>query len=142
MRSIWSVAGWVVLGAFGAALAWGVYEFGVMSAWWQPVWRPHGVTKSARFVYNLKGSFWFDCSVDVQLNVNRCKAWDSRGQLVADGEFQLEKEARAATASELHPTTIGSIGPSGLAEEIFLLGPRREAFGMRLVLVDKGSNSR
>jgi hypothetical protein len=109
-----------------------VFYFGVASGWWQPLSRPAGVTRHARFVFAGEGAAWFDCSVDAEKNVDLCKAWDPNGILRATGEFRLRGLGRAATASELRPTGLGGIEPDGRTRTIWLPGPHRETFGLAL----------
>ncbi len=94
-------AGFVVLG--GAVP---LYHAGIVFGLWQPLRRPPGVSPSAQYVSLVEEGTWFDCSVDSARNVDVCKAWNSDGQLIADGDFRLEGENRAATKSELHPTHV------------------------------------
>ena len=82
------------------------YELGVELGLWQPVTRPSGVSPRARYVSRLKSSGRFDCSVDHGRNVDACRAWDDAGQLVAYGNFRLDGEKRAATATELRPSKV------------------------------------
>jgi len=53
---------------------------------------------------------WFDCSVDSERNVDVCKAWDPDGCLMANGDFRLEGEDRAATTLELKPILLRNGG--------------------------------
>src|SRR5258708_584013 len=83
-----------------------LYKTGVSLGFWQPITRPSTVSRAAQHVTTLKQATWFDCHVDETRNVDVCRAWDNKGRLIADGDFRLEDEDRAATASELHPSYI------------------------------------
>lgn len=109
------------------ALARPIYIFGVVFGIWQPMTRPTGVSSTARYVSWIEDGTWFDCAVDSKRNVNTCKAWDSDGRLLADGDFRLECQGRAATKAELRPSAVSSSGGHGYA--IYLYG-------------DKGARSR
>jgi len=111
------------------------YWFGILVNWWSPVMRPRGVSANARYVFLWESAAWFDCSVDRQRDVDVCKAWNDRGRPLASGDFRLEGPNRAATESELHPSTIGRTGPAGLADEIYLFGPHGIIEGKKLIRV-------
>ncbi len=49
---------------------------------------------------------WFDCRVDVRRNVDVCRAWDDTGRVLANGDFRLECQGRAATELELRPSGV------------------------------------
>jgi hypothetical protein len=82
------------------------YQLGVGFGFWQPVTRPAGVSPRARYVAKLKTSGWFDCSVDRTKNIDVCRAWNDAGQLIAYGNFRLDGEQRAATVTELRPSSV------------------------------------
>jgi len=103
-----------------AVAAWLVYVFGVAFGLWQPLTRPRSVSASARYVSSIEDGTWFDCSVDSKRNVDFCKAWDFEGHLIADGDFRLEGQDRAATNAELRPSFVISSG--GHAYMIYLYG--------------------
>ena len=63
------------------------------------------MSAAARYVSMVEGGTWFDCSVDSKRNVDVCSAWDPWGRPLGGGDFRLECEGRAATKSELSPTT-------------------------------------
>jgi hypothetical protein len=111
---------WVglVVGLFAGAQP--IYVFGVTFGLWQPWTRPPSVTRRARYVSRIEDGTWFDCSVDSKRDVDVCKAWDSYGRALADGDFRLECQERAATASELRPSSVVSGG--GRAYMIYLFG--------------------
>jgi hypothetical protein len=114
---------WVVaVGAVVAliALVRPTYIFGVVFGIWQPLTKPPGVSSAARYVSWIEDGTWFDCTVDSKRNVNPCKAWDSNGRLLADGDFRLECQGRAATNAELRPASVSSGG--GHAYAIYLFG--------------------
>jgi len=118
----------------GLASIWPAYILGIAFGLWQPVTRPAGVARRAHYVSSIEDGTWFDCSVDSVRNVNRCRAWDFTGKLIADGDFRLEGEDRAATAAELKPSSVTSSG--GHAYMIFLFG-RAGARSRVLVPVDQ-----
>lgn len=114
----WTIAAVIASGL--AASVYPVYVAGFVLGFWQPFTRPAPVTSKARFVSRMESGFWFDCSVDAKRNVDVCKAWDYKGALLADGDFRLEDEGRAATQSELRPSAVFSSG--GQAYMIYLFG--------------------
>jgi len=107
------------IGAVLFAAAWPLYNLGVAFRLWQPL-RPAGVSPSARYVSLIEDGTWFDCTVDSQRNVNVCRAWNTSGKLVADGQFRLEGDGRAAIGSELRPSRV--LGTDGKAYMIYLFG--------------------
>jgi hypothetical protein len=84
----------------------------------------------------VEEQMWFDCIPDMARNVDHCRAWDNRGDLIADGDYQLYFERRAATASELLPSLVkGAAGRySGLVIYQFEYD-RHNTFSRPLVLV-------
>jgi hypothetical protein len=71
---------------------------------WEPKSRPSGVPKDALWFGGPDGGAYVRCTVDVSRDVNPCEVWnDFTGGLVESGDYRLEKEKRAATASELQP---------------------------------------
>ena len=135
----------VVRFALGCALAAVLaltYWFGILANWWGPLIRPSGIPASARYVFLWESAEWLDCSVDWERNVNVCRAWDDSGRLLADGDFRLEGENRAATQAELHPSTTGATAESGLANEIYLFGPHGIIQGRKLIRVVPSPTSR
>jgi hypothetical protein len=82
------------------------YAVGVILGFWPPIGRPRGVPASAHFVTMVEEQTWFDCTADMVRNVDHCRAWDGTGRLIADGDYQLFGEDRAATAPELRPTKV------------------------------------
>ena len=113
------------------------YTIGVGLDLWQPLTRPAGVPRSAHYVSTSKESAWFDCWVDTPRNVDVCRAWDEEGRLIASGDFRLEDEDRAATASELRPSMV-NIGRDGRAYMIYLYGPNNQIQGRILLPVING----
>jgi hypothetical protein len=97
-----------------------IYIFGVTFGLWQPLTRPLGVSSTARYVSWIEDGTWFDCVVDSKRNVDTCRAWGSDGRLLADGDFRLECQGRAATEAELRPSSVDSSGGRGYA--IYLFG--------------------
>jgi hypothetical protein len=91
----------------GLALFW-LYAVGVVLGFWPPAWRPAGVPRSAHFVTMVEQQTWFDCVADMARNIDHCRAWDGRGEPIADGDYQLLGENRAATAEELRPAWVVS----------------------------------
>jgi hypothetical protein len=122
----------IVSGLIVLAAAWPAYNVGIALGLWQPITRPIGVSRSARYVSLLEDATWFDCSVDLNRDVDVCKAWTPTGKLIADGEFRLEGEARAASKSELRPSRV--LAKNGKAYMIYLVG-QRGAFSKALVPV-------
>lgn len=116
------------------AAAWPAYNFGIALGFWQPITRPKGVPRSARYVSLLEDGTWFDCSVDARRDLDVCKAWTQDGKLIADGEFRLEGEGRAASKSELRPSRV--LTTNGRAYMIYLFGDHG-AFSKVLVPVSK-----
>ena len=110
----------ICIGVALIAMARPVYIFGVVFGLWQPWTRPFGVSSSARYVSWIEDGTWFDCAVDSKRNMNVCRAWDSSGRLLADGDFRLECQGRAATKAELRPSSISSSG--GHCYAIYLYG--------------------
>lgn len=101
----------IVLGIVLIAVGAVSYDLGVRFGLLQPLTRPGTVSTSARYVSLIEIGTWFDCYVDSKKDVDVCKAWDSDGRLLADGEFRLEGENRAATRSELRPSRVnGGVG--------------------------------
>jgi hypothetical protein len=119
-RKIARRTGLVAVSALLGAAAWPAYILGVTFGLWQPLTRPRGVAASARYVSSIEDGTWFDCHVDLRRNVDTCKAWDFEGRVLADGDFRLAGEDRAATAAELKPSAVNSGG--GHAYEIYLFG--------------------
>ncbi len=110
----------IVLGLLLAAGVWPAYSLGVAFGFWQPLTRPSSVSASAHYASQLEDGTWFDCSVDLKRNVDVCKGWDSYGRLLANGDFRLDGEDRAASAAELRPAWVDSGG--GHAYYIYLFG--------------------
>jgi hypothetical protein len=98
------------------------YHIGVGFGFWPPITRPTGVSKSAQFVTTLEEQTWFNCRVDTPRDVDVCQAWDANGRLIADGDFRLEDEDRAANASELHPSQVAPADQKGSLQMIYLYG--------------------
>lgn len=98
-------SGWCALGGILAVLAFFTYLAGISMGICQPLVRPRGVPRSARYV-NVEEETWFDCAADTARNVDHCRAWDGTGRLIADGDYQLLDEKRAATSQELRPTWV------------------------------------
>jgi len=113
------------------------YTIGVGLDLWQPWTRPAGVPRSAHYVSTSKDSAWFDCWVDAPRNVDVCRAWDEEGRHIASGDFRLEDENRAATASELRPSEV-KIDGDGRAYMIYLYGPYNQIQGRILLPVING----
>jgi hypothetical protein len=84
-----------------------VYPFGIVFGLWQPLIRPAGVSRNARYVSIIEDASWLDCSIDAQRNVNVCRVWDPWGRLRTEGDFRYEDEPRAATKDELYPSAFG-----------------------------------
>lgn len=112
------------------------YQLGISLGVWPPLTRPPGVSRSARYVSFFEMPAWFDCSVNASRNTNTCKAWNRRGRLLADGEFQVENENRAAIASELRPVMVGCDKKDGKLVKVIYLGGQMGISGKRLIAVD------
>jgi hypothetical protein len=113
------------------------YMIGVRLGFWQPLTRPVGISKRARYVETLKSAAWFDCSVERVKDVNICQAWDTAGNLIAFGNYRLDGENRAATSLELRPSVVHiNPGHPDLAW-IYLFGDRGSVFGRTLVPVNE-----
>jgi hypothetical protein len=110
----------IALGISVAAVMWLLYVLGVTFGLWQPLTRPAGVAASAHYVSQVEDGTWFDCTVDDHRNVDHCQAWDYSGRLIAQGDFRLEGEDRAASKAELRPSSVASSG--GHAYAIYLFG--------------------
>ena len=117
--------GWVLAAAIGVASIFfvrPVYVFGVVFGLWQPWTRPVGVSKAAHYVSWVEDGTWFDCILDSKRNVDVCRAWDGTGRLLADGDFRLECQGRAASSAELRPSSVSSSG--GHAYAVYLFGEK------------------
>ena len=112
------------------------YFVGVDFGFWQPLTRPAGVSEHARFISTLKDQEWFDCSVDAMRDVNPCRAWDDKGNLIAFGNYRLEKENRAATAVELKPSVVHRYPGHPDLAWIYLFD-EKSGFGKTLVPVNE-----
>ncbi len=99
-----------------------IYVFGVVFGLWQPWARPPGVSEAAHYVSRIEDGTWFDCTLDSKRNVDVCRAWDSDGRLLADGDFRLECQGRAASNAELRPSSVSSSG--GHAYAVYLFGDK------------------
>lgn len=99
-----------------------VYVIGVMLGFWQPLTRPRLVSPAAHYVSWVEDGTWFDCAFDSKRDVDVCKAWDSNGRPLANGDFRLECLGRAATSAELRPSFVSSSG--GIGHEIYLFGDK------------------
>lgn len=97
-----------------------IYIQGVIYGIWQPLNRPPNVSAKAHYVSWIEDGNWFDCSVDHERNVDVCKAWDSNGRPMADGDFRLDGENRAANESELRPSDVDV--SDGRTYAIYLFG--------------------
>jgi hypothetical protein len=67
----------------------------------EPKVRPAGVPATATWVGGADGGAYVECSVDAVRDVNRCGVWND---YTGDGQiedYQIVKENRAATKSEL-----------------------------------------
>jgi hypothetical protein len=93
------------------------------------------VSARARHVFLWESAAWFDCSADRERDVDVCTAWDDSGRLLANGDFRLEDENRAATPGELRPSTIGRTDASGRSDEIWLFGHHGLIEGKKLIRV-------
>jgi hypothetical protein len=114
-------AGLCIVVAFGAAVR-PVYVYGVVFGLWQPWSRPRGVSRKAHYVSRIEDGTWFDCKLDSKRDMNVCKAWDADGKLLADGDFRLECQGRAATVPELRPSSVISSHNHGYM--IYLFGAK------------------
>ena len=113
------------------------YVIGVSLGFWQPLTRPIGISKRARYVETLKSAAWFDCSVERVKDVNICQAWDTAGNLIAFGNYRLDGENRAATSLELRPSEVHVYPGHPNLAWIYLYGDRESIFGRTLVPVNE-----
>jgi hypothetical protein len=68
----------------------------------EPKVRPSNVPSSAVWAGGADGGAYLRCSVDAKRNVDLCEVWnDNTGYSAGQRDYQLEKEHRAATNSEL-----------------------------------------
>jgi hypothetical protein len=68
----------------------------------EPKVRPSKVPRSAVWAGGADGGAYVHCSVDAKRNVDVCEIWnDNTGYSAGQRDYQLEKEHRAATNSEL-----------------------------------------
>jgi hypothetical protein len=116
--------GCIVIASLGVALIAlarrPIYIYGVVFGLWQPRTRPPGVSARAHYVSWVEDGTWFDCMVDSRANVDFCKAWDSDGKPLANGNFRLECQGRAATSAELRPSSVS--WSDGHCNAIYLFG--------------------
>ena len=126
----------IVLVALAGIGGYCAYWFGIMSGWWNPITRPMSVSRTANLVVcGFESAEWFDCRYDRARDVDVCKAWDTSGKLLADGDFRLKGENRAALPEELHPSGIGGMTATGLTDTIYLYDPHGAWIVKELVLV-------
>ena len=84
----------------------------------EPRVRPPKVPNSVVWAGGADGGAYIRCSVDAKRNVDVCEVWnDYTGDSTGPRDYQLEKEHRAATNSELK--FLGAAGDS-----IYLAGDR------------------
>ena len=112
------------------------YLIGVSLGTWQPLTRPIGVTKRARYVDTFKAAAWFDCSVEQARNMNACRAWDIEGKLIAFGNYRLDGGNRAAISSELRPSAVHLYPGHPNLAWIYLFGDHGRIDGKTLVPVN------
>jgi hypothetical protein len=120
----------VIAAVFLGGTAWVYYTLGRWLGTWQHPIRPPGASQSAHYVSTGEEATWFDCWVDTRRDVDVCRAWDTHGRLIANGDYRLEDEDRAATATELRPSLVS--GRGGKAQ-IYLFGPNHAIFGRVLL---------
>ncbi len=113
-----------------------VYLIGVSLGSWQPLTRPNGVSKRARYVDTFKSAAWFDCSINQTKDVNICQAWDTNGNLIAFGNYRLDGENRAATGLELRPSQVHLYAGHPNLAWIYLFGDHQKIVGKTLVPVN------
>jgi hypothetical protein len=112
------------------------YLIGVTFGFWQPLTRPSGVSARARYVDTFKSAAWFACSVERTKDVNICRAWDTDGNLIAFGNYRLDRENRAATALELRPSEVHLYPGHPNLAWIYLWGAHGSIVGRTLVPVN------
>jgi hypothetical protein len=88
-----------------------VVIFFFAAAWWflsgppgelRPSVRPAGVPRDAVWAGGADGGAYVRCLVDRRKNADHCEVWnDNTGDLAESGDYQIEGQARAATAQEL-----------------------------------------
>ena len=128
-------------------LTFGVGMFARVIGAWGSDSRPRGVPPDAKLVSLIVSGTWFEYSFDPVRNANKVRAWDLRGQLLADGYFRLEDENRPATNSELHPSLVQFRYDVGSTDYIYLFKRYgfwggKEPFGKILVPIDDYSRRR
>jgi hypothetical protein len=107
-----------------------MYDMGVAFGLWQPLHRPHGVPRTARYVSTLTTETWFDCRVDLARDVDVCRAWGPDGALLANGDYRIDGEDRAARQSELKPSMVN--GRGGMGYMIYLFG--KDGFDSKILV--------
>lgn len=90
----------------------------------------------ARYVDTFKSAAWFDGVLDRTKDVDVCRAWDQDGNLIAFGNYRLEGENRAATESELRPSSVHSYPTHPNLAWIYLFGDHGIIEGKTLVPVN------
>ncbi len=64
--------------------------------------RHAGIPESAVWAGGYDGGAWFNCDVDQDRKVNRCRVYgEQSGELLIQADFRLKRLGRAATRSEL-----------------------------------------
>jgi hypothetical protein len=68
----------------------------------RPARKPSGVPVDAVWAGGADGGAYIRCSIDLDRDVDRCTIWnDYTGQTAGPHDYRLQKEHRAARASEL-----------------------------------------
>ncbi|HTF70148.1 MAG TPA: hypothetical protein VK638_46465 [Edaphobacter sp.] len=84
----------------GTLLTWMLLSCGPAEL--RPARRPSAVPGDAVWAGGADGGAYIKCTYDVARDVDRCSVWnDYTGQTDGPGDYRLEKQHRAATASEL-----------------------------------------
>ena len=123
----------VLFSAIAMLVAPFAYRVGVVFGLWQPVTRPPQVPNAAHYVSSIEDGTWFVCTLDSSRDLNFCKAWDPYGNVLADGEFRIECQGRAANLLELRPSRVSR--SAGKTFAIFLYGADGSESGPTLVPV-------
>lgn len=87
----------------------------------EPTRAPQAVPKDATWAGGPDGGVYVRCDVDGKADLDVCTVWnDYSGKVVDQGSFQLLKERRAATKSELLYAWADGAGTIGLKKGLIL----------------------
>lgn len=88
------------------AIAWGIYEYGIISNRWVPLIRPSSVSGAAHYVWNDVGEFWYECSPGTVTKVVSCGFWDGSGRLKVSAQFELLDNQPPIQTVKVEPTRL------------------------------------